>query len=253
MATDRSVPSRGMKVGAMSQPNLGDRILSFIVKTLNTLIPSSVHEGVKTVRDFAYVRILGLPFIVLGYRQTGKTTLIEWLKRDTSYLADFDPEPTAAGGDPVAVFTSQIGDEHMRLKPRRDVGGEYAMWETDWLDLFRQARPLGIIFMVDHTNAHQHKDALNFVLQMIDEERDARQNLKFFLLLANKSDLWGTETTLGDIMEQFRNETRRLKSQSERLGYTYLVASSSLKTGAGVSDSLAHFFNAIRPRPRQTA
>ncbi len=236
----------------MRQPNLGDRILSFVVSALNTLIPSSVHEGVNSVVDFAYVRVLGLPFIVLGYRQAGKTTLIEWLKHDTSYLDEFDPDPTAAGGDPVTVFTSQIGDENMRLKPRRDVGGEYAMWETDWVDLFQQAKPRGIIFMVDHTNTFQHKDALNFVLQMIDEEHEARQNLKFFLLLANKSDLWGAETTLGDIVEEFRNETRRLKSQSERLDYTYLVASTSLKTGAGISDSMATFFNAIRPRPAKT-
>ena len=39
---------------------------------------SSFTEGLSQafdiVVDFAYVKVLGLPFIVLGYRQTGKTT-----------------------------------------------------------------------------------------------------------------------------------------------------------------------------------
>ena len=86
----------------MSQPTLGDRIISILVGTLGSLIPSGVSSAVDNAIDFAYVRVLGLPFIVLGYRQSGKTTLLEWLRRDTSYLADFDPDPTAAGGDPVA-------------------------------------------------------------------------------------------------------------------------------------------------------
>ncbi len=233
------------------QPTLGDRIISIIVGTLNNLIPSSVSGSANALVDFAYVRVLGLPFIVLGYRQSGKTTLLEWLRRDTAYLADFDPEPTAAGGDPVPVFGSNIGSQHMRLKPGRDVGGEYAMWETDWLDLFRHARPRGIVFMMDHTNPPQHKDALNFVLQMIDEEPAAAKNLKMFLLVINKADLWGSEKTLGDLLDEYRNETRRLKSQSERLGYAYMIAATSLVTGAGVSEAMTRFFNAIRPKPKK--
>jgi hypothetical protein len=81
----------------MSQKTLGDRILSILVGTLGSLVPSGISSSVNTVVDFAYVRVLGLPFIILGYRQSGKTTLLEWLKRDTAYLQDFDPDPTAAG------------------------------------------------------------------------------------------------------------------------------------------------------------
>ena len=233
----------------MSEKNLGDRIIDTMMSVLNTLIPSSVHNGVNKVIDFAYVRVLGLPFIVLGYRATGKTSLLEWLKHDTAYLDSFDPDPTAAGGDSIPTFGSKIGDEYLRLKPRRDVGGEYAMWETDWLDLYKNAKPYGIIFLLDPSNPYQHKDALNFVLQMIDEEHEAGQNLRAFLLLANKSDLWNTDTTLGDFMDEYRNETRRLKSQAERMGYKTMIAAGSLKTGAGMNQTMTRFFNVIRPRP----
>jgi len=235
----------------MSQKTLGDRILSIITGTLGSLVPSGIGDAVGGVIDFAYVRVLGLPFVVLGYRQTGKTTLLEWLRRDTSYLGDFDPEPTAAGGQAVAAFGAQIGGETLRVKPRRDVGGEYAMWETDWVDLFREARPRGILFLIDHTNVHQHKDALNFVLQMIDDEPAARKSLRMFMLLVNKSDLWSGSRTLEELLGDYRNETRRLKSQAERLGYRYAIASASLITGAGVSSALTQFFNGIRPRPHR--
>ncbi len=235
----------------MTQKTLGDRLISIIVGTLGSLVPSGLTSAVNNAVDFAYVRVMGLPFIVLGYRQSGKTTLLEWLKRDTSYLADFDPDPTAAGGDPVGVFTAQVDGELMRLKPRRDVGGEYAMWETDWIDLFRETRPRGLIFMLDHRNLYQHKDALNFVMQMIDEEPAARQNLKMVLIMVNKVDLWGADQTLDDLLDDLRNETRRLKSQAERVGYRYHITATSVLNGTGVGEAMGLFFNAIRPKPRQ--
>jgi len=208
---------------------------------------ASIGEGVM---DFAYVKVVGLPFVVLGYRGTGKTTLIEYLRRSAEYLEDFDPEPTAAGGEPVPRFTTRLEGEGFRLRPRRDVGGEYAMWETDWASLFEQARPRGILFMLDGSDPYHHKDALNFVLNLIEDERGASRNLKAFALLVNKADLWAGERTLEDVLEDYRNETRRLKSQAERLGYQHLIAATSLKTGEGVPEAMAAFFNSIRPRSR---
>jgi hypothetical protein len=235
----------------MSNPITG--ILVSLLRGISKLIPSQVTDGFNSVVDFAYVRFLGLPFIVLGYRQTGKTTLLEWLRKDMITLEEFDPEPTAAGGEPMSTFRAQVGEEGMRVKPKRDVGGEYAMWETDWVDLLRDARPRGIIFLIDGSNPSAHKDALNFTLQMIDEEIVAVKNLKAFLLLANKSDLWGDERTLDELLDDYRNETRRLKHQSQRLGYRTFVYGSSLKTGDGVKEAIATFFNAIRPRARVAA
>ncbi|MBN2471977.1 MAG: hypothetical protein JXN59_14750 [Anaerolineae bacterium] len=235
----------------MSQKTLGDRILSIVVGTLGSLVPSGVSSALDGVVDFAYVRVLGLPFIVLGYRQSGKTTLLEWLRRETAYLGDFDPDPTAAGGDAIGAFGARVGEDVMRLKPRRDVGGEYAMWETDWVDLFREAKPRGIIFMMDHTNPYQHKDALNFTLQMIDEDPGARKNLKMFMVLVNKADLWEEGSTLEVLMDDYRNEVRRMKSQAERLNYFYLITGTSLLNGTGVDSAMTKFFNAIRPRPRK--
>ncbi|GAB4475587.1 MAG: hypothetical protein Kow00124_16770 [Anaerolineae bacterium] len=205
----------------------------------------------EQVVDFAYVRVLGLPFVVLGYRQTGKTTLIEYLRRHRHLLNGFEPEPTAAGGDPVPAFTTRLDGEGFKLRPRRDVGGEYAMWETDWVDLFQQTKPRGIIFMIDHTGPYQHKDALNFVLNLIEDEPAARRNLRTFLLLVNKSDLWGEAQTMESILDELRNETRRLKSQAGRLGYQYFIRQTSLVTGEGVMEAMADFFNSIRPRVQE--
>ncbi len=171
--------------------NILDTVLTVIVGTI-TGVTKLVSTTVSAVQDFFYVKVSGMSFIVLGARQTGKTTLIQWMKHNMKALADdFDPDPTAAGGDVVPDFTTKVGDQYMKLKPAKDVGGEYAMWETDWVDLFREAKPRGIFFMMDHTDVHLQKDALNFVLQMIDDEPAAARELKAFYLMVNKSDLWG--------------------------------------------------------------
>lgn len=206
----------------------------------------------EEVVDFAYVRVLGLPFVVLGYRQTGKTTLLENLRRDLNLdqIEGFEPDPTAAGGDAVPAFTTKLERQGFRLRPKRDVGGEYAMWETDWVDLLNQTRPRGIIFMMDHTRPYQHKDAFNFVMNMIDDEPAARRHLQAVMVLVNKQDLWDEGQAVDDILLDFRNETRRLKSQSERVGYETFIMPTSLVTGEGVEEAMLRFFNAIRPKAR---
>jgi hypothetical protein len=52
------------------------------------------------------------------------------------------------------------------------------------------------------------------------------------------------------VLEDFRNEARRLKHQAERLGYETFIASSSLKNGEGVREVMARFFNLIRPKAK---
>jgi GTPase SAR1 family protein len=230
--------------------NIFDTIITVIVGSIST-VSRTVSEGVNTLQDFFYVKVSGMSFIVLGSRQTGKTTLIEWLRRNMSNIDDFQPDPTAAGGDIIPDFNSLMGDQYMKLKPNRDVGGEYAMWETDWVELFRAAQPRGILFLIDHSDVHLQKDALNFVMQMIDEEQIAAKNLKAFFILVNKSDLWGDETTLEDIMHHYRNEQKRLKAQSERMGYKWSISEGSVATGKGVKQTMRHFFNTMRPRPQK--
>lgn len=237
------------KLVFMNNP-IGDALMAFW-RGLASLIPTSVTEAVEGVVDFAYVKVLGLPFIVLGYRQTGKTTLLRWLnEQNLEALAGFEPDPTAAGGEAVMPFRSRFDGEGFRLRPRRDVGGEYAMWETDWVDLLREARPLGIIFMIDHEHSYHHKDALNFLLQMIDEDVVATSRLKHIMILVNKADLWQDDRSLDDLLDDFRNETRRLRSQSERVGYSYEIRATSLETGEGIHDAMEDFFNTIRPKSR---
>jgi hypothetical protein len=230
--------------------SLIDRLFTAIFGKINPKVLESVTRRVDQVYDFVYVKVLGLPFIVLGARQTGKTTLIEWLRENVATLDDFNPAPTAPGGDAVAPFSSNIGDEMMRLKPTRDVGGEHEMWETDWVELFREAKPRGIIFLIDHTDVLKHKDALNFVMNMIEDEPEAQRNLKAFLVLVNKSDLWLGEMTLERLMQNYSNEVKRLGQQAERLGYKASIHSSSVTTGVGVRDAMRSFFNTIRPQPK---
>lgn len=230
--------------------NILDTIITVIIGTVST-VAKTVTEGISVVQDFFYIKISGLSFIVLGARQTGKTTLIEWLRGNIHTIGDFDPEPTAAGGEAVPDFNALVDDTYMKVKPTRDVGGEYAMWETDWAELFRTARPMGILFMLDHTDVHLQKDALNFVMQMIDDEPDSARHLKAFYIMVNKSDIWSKEMTLDEIMQNYRNEQKRLKAQAARLGYKWAIHEGSLMTGKGVRHMLKQFFNAIRPRTKE--
>ncbi|NDJ51570.1 MAG: hypothetical protein GYB68_00630 [Chloroflexi bacterium] len=232
--------------------NTFEQLICIITGTITRIIPEGLSQFVDSVLDFAYVQVMGLPFVVLGYRQTGKTTLLEWLKNDMDMMEDFEPDPTAAGGDAVPRMNTDVAGENVKVRARRDVGGEYAMWETDWLDLYREAKPRGIIFMLDHSNVYQHKDALNFMFQMIDDERDASKALQMVVLLVNKADLWEDDMNLDDVLDDYRNEIRRLKSQSERLGYAYRIYASSLvePDKYRLSVVMAEFFNAIRPRPK---
>lgn len=230
--------------------NILDTLITIIFGSIST-VSRGLSQNLGTLEDFFYVKISGLSFIVLGARQTGKTTLIEWLRRNLASVGDFEPEPTAAGGDLVPGFSAQVDDgRYLKLKPNRDVGGEYAMWETDWIELFREAKPRGIIFMVDHTDAAMHKDALNFVLQMIDDEPEAARHLKALFVLVNKSDVWGVDMPMEELVAQYRNEQKRLRAQAERVGYKWSFMSTSVLTGAGMVEALRKFFNTIRPRPR---
>jgi GTPase SAR1 family protein len=232
---------------------LFDRIVTVVVGAF-TGVGRVISDSVSGFEDFLYVKIRGLPFVVLGSRQTGKTTLIEWLRNNMETVDEFIPEPTAAGGEVVPEFDAKVdGDRHIKLKPTRDVGGEYAMWETDWVELFRQAKPRGIIFLVDHNDLFLHKDALNFVMQMIDDEREAASNLKAFFIFVNKSDLWKASNTLEDLRQNYKNELKRLNTQANRFGFKWAFFDGSLMTGEGVREALQKFFNTIRPKPRTAA
>lgn len=231
--------------------NIIDSLITVIAGSLSG-VSQGLNSTIATLEDFFYIKVRGLPFIVLGARQTGKTTLIEWLRRNMSSLEGFEPDPTTAGGDAVPDVTAQLDDgKYVKLKPMRDVGGEYAMWETDWVELFREAQPRGILFMLDHTEVHLQKDALNFVLQMIEDEPGAARNLRAFTIFVNKADLWSEDSSVDEILHHYRNEHKRLRSQAERFGYHYEIASGSVLADVGIRAVMQRFVNAIRPKPRR--
>jgi hypothetical protein len=225
-------------------------IIDIIFGTLTGFV-RTIAQSVEGIQDFFLVRVSGLSFIVLGARQVGKTTLIEWLRNNMDTLGDFEPEPTAAGGNVVNDFSANFDGASMRLRANRDVGGEYAMWETDWIDLFREAQPRGIIFVIDHTDSAAQKDALNFVMQMIEDEPHAARNLRAFFVLINKSDLWEGELSQDEIELRFRNEKRRLANLADRVNFKWALAGGSLLTGKGVRPFMKQFFNTIRPQQRR--
>ncbi|HRF96303.1 MAG TPA: hypothetical protein PLZ51_13950, partial [Aggregatilineales bacterium] len=120
----------------------------------------------------------------------------------------------------------------------------------DWVELFREAKPRGIIFMLDHTDVHLQKDALNFVLQMIEDEPNIAKGLRAIYVLVNKQDIWGEYMQLDEILGHYKNEQKRLRAQAERLGYQYAITYGSLYTGKGVKAMMKSFFNTLRPKPR---
>jgi hypothetical protein len=230
--------------------NFLDQLITIIFGSISG-VSKTLSQATGGLEDFFYVKVSGLSFIVLGARQTGKTTLIEWLRNNLHDLGDFEPEPTAAGGELVDSFASPVDDgRYMKLKPNRDVGGEYAMWETDWIELFREAKPRGILFLTDHTDIALHKDALNFVLQMIDDEPESARNLKAFFVVVNKQDVWGIDHPVDEMTGAFRNEQKRMRAQAERLGYKWSFMGGSVLNGVGMIDILRKFFNTLRPKPR---
>lgn len=230
--------------------SLLDQLLTVIVGTVST-VTRTFNQTISTLEDFFYVKVSGMSFIVLGARQVGKTTLIEWLKKNMKDIEGFDPDPTAAGGTAVSDFSARVGEGNIRMKVRRDVGGEYAMWDTDWIELFRESKPRGLIFMLDHTDVHVQKDALNFVMQMLEDEPDARKNLKAFFIVVNKSDLWENDTDLETLMRGYRNEQKRLNGLAERYEFKWAITSGSLMTGHGIKATMRQFFNTIRPSPQE--
>ncbi|MEP7291702.1 MAG: hypothetical protein ABI835_07950, partial [Chloroflexota bacterium] len=75
--------------------NLIDQFFSAIFGTVsNSKVVNSLTRSADRLYDFVYVKVFGLPFIVLGARQTGKTTLIEWLRQNVRTLEEFQPAPT---------------------------------------------------------------------------------------------------------------------------------------------------------------
>ncbi len=227
--------------------NLFDTLFTVIVGTL-TGVSRAISSTVGGIQDFFLVRVAGMPFIVLGARQVGKTTMIEWLRNNMDSLDAFAPDPTAAGGDEVPDFTARLDGDAMKLRPVRDVGGEAPMWETDWVELFREAQPRGIIFILDHTDPYPQKDAFNFVMQMIEEEQEASKHLRAFFVLINKEDLWADESSAQEIEDRYRNEKRRLITLADRRDFKWAMAPGSLMTGRGVRPFIKQFFNTIRPQ-----
>ncbi len=97
--------------------NILETLFNVVYGTI-TGLAQAITTTIESVQDFFLVRINGLNFIVLGSRQVGKTTLIEWLRANMETLDDFEPEPTAAGGEIVADFNAKSTVSRCDSSPR---------------------------------------------------------------------------------------------------------------------------------------
>jgi hypothetical protein len=149
-----------------------------------------------------------------------------------------------------------VGHKDVTIKRLFDVGGDKAAWD-DWAIAFVNSRPRGIIFMVDHQRPDEHREALRHVIKLINPQdesgkgiralfgRDpytrARKNLKAFLLLVNKCDLWERTTTLDEILSNYESEMRIIEQFMLAQGGQFYAQACSAKYGIHFEEVMLDF------------
>ncbi len=207
-----------------------------------------LEEGLKHYNKLVnnlYTRVIGLPFVVLGNPGTGKTTLLDLLKTGESRV-ELTEHISTRSPEIIEDFEYRINKEKtIKLRPQFDVPGEAELRNAIWTQLLRDAKPTGIIFLMDHTDTQSHKEALSFIINMIDKDTMLRWRLKAFLILINKQDLWSDRTDKENIWKDYFSEDLRLRSMAERHKFKWKYAACSLTRGVGISEEISNFLNAI--------
>lgn len=191
-----------------------------------------IAQGVVTQLER---NMIPLDFAVFGYRGTGKTTFLNYMR----YGVPTEVSPTPYGYeelDPFQIYV--VGRSPVKVAGVYDVSGEsdeewkygtsgesltWSLWE----EIFIGQTPRGIIFMIDHESIEKNKAALRYVIDMINrsdppvsrwarifgrrKRTKARQNLKVFMLLVNKLDIWEKQgLTMEKILSDYAAEINDL-------------------------------------------
>ena len=126
-----------------------DRFVEVLIK----LIGEHGHEifawVVVKLKRFWAIRFRKKNIVVLGPRQSGKSSLICYLAEGRPFKivdgVNRPPDPTGAGVILSEGFTLPDG---LRVDPVQDVPGD-PVFRSQWTDLLRLVRPHGIIYMLD--------------------------------------------------------------------------------------------------------
>lgn len=189
---------------------------------MSLTFPPVVWLGRKILRKSVAYNIL-----VLGDKGVGKTTYLEQLR-----LEGIVPDKSPTVGRTRIKFKTNIGDGKIKIKCD-DVGGEKSQW-GHWLDSLRENKPVGIIFLVDHTSVKKHKVALTFLRNVL---RAKKKKCKFMLFLINKSDIWPKTESFEKLRAKYYDELSKFRKEGFEIGLK--VDYCSAKTGDNVKHTLS--------------
>lgn len=211
-----------------------DWLMNLLTAAVSSL-PEISHDLIAQIRDRAFP----LEFAIFGYAGTGKTTLLNRMQSGVPT----SPDPTAQMNEIDQFELHVVGRGPLKIQHIYDLPGRPSeagdlsthgdCW-PDWDKVFVGQMPRGIIFLVDHTNREKSKQALRYVINMIEQADEpasmnplrrlfghsrqrARHNLRVFLLLVNKLDLWETQgITSDEILNGYEREIRQVISIMKR-------------------------------------
>jgi len=206
--------------------------------------------------------LIPLDFAVFGYRGTGKTTFLNFMR--FGIPTEPPPTPSMEELDPFQIYV--VGRRPVKVAGIYDVSGEE--WKVHkksteltwplWEEIFLRQTPRGIIFMVDHESLKQSKAALRYVINMIKrsdppmtfwqrlfggrQRQIARKNLKVFMLLVNKLDQWEKRSlTKGKILADYAEEIQDLHALITKNGGKYYQDEISAKDGTNCERAIQNF------------
>jgi len=218
-------------------------IRTFVKEFIKVVIGMFGAEIIILVKDklsSVYRRVFdNQNIVVLGEKQSGKTSLIWLLTKGQPFVVDKDgdklnPNPTGAPSDVNGNFEFQPGNW---CRVKKDVPGDAALRKF-WLEALREANPAGLIYMLDgrvldddNTRLKEHLDALFREIQaMYDADIN---NLRALSILVNFSDKWCSSSAekrrrvriIEDCLAERIESFERMKSVKTR------VSSSNLDPG----------------------
>ncbi|MBI3241314.1 MAG: hypothetical protein HYZ49_03365 [Chloroflexi bacterium] len=211
-------------------------------------------DSPKEIIDWYKRKLKGITFAVFGYRGTGKTTL---LRRMQGITIHEEVEPTF-GRQQVSDFDFEIyGGKEVTVKKTFDPSGEKGSWPL-WRQIFLDVKPQGIIFVIDHERPDDHRIALRRILNIIRPSNPRRpslfkanpyvaasNNLKAFLLLVNKSDMWESQspggTKLQDVLKLYSAEILEIEKFMLDKGGQFYAERCSAKYGNHFDEAIPNF------------
>jgi len=220
----------------------------------------TARKGLELIADYIDKKIIGVTFCVFGARAVGKTELIRAVRGD-NVLLNPGQGPTQPGGTRIGSFDPGIlGRDAHRARKVFDVSGERTAWERDWCDIYTRVCPRGILFVADHGRVEEHRQALGFLIDMLQTNDPfrlfrrrrpyprARRRLRALFLVFNKCDIWQGTTCRDDLLAPFAPEIQRIERLIHRQlpRVQYYVRSCSAKYGDGVREMWKDFVEVMK-------